>query len=329
MSLMKVIIVDSFGSADKLSIGNWEKPNVRPQEILVRVHATALNRADILQREGKYPPPAGASPILGLEIAGEVVELGAEVSRWKIGDKVFGLVSGGGYAEYATIHQAMTIQVPENMAFEQVVAIPEVFLTAFQALVWLAKIQAQEKILIHAGASGVGTAAIQIAKELQCQVFVTASSAKHNLCLDLGAKNAIDYQSQDFQTEILKLTENQGVNVIIDFMAASYFQKNIDSIQLDGRLVILALLGGVQVEHFNIGKVFAKRLHILCSTLRSRSLDYQIRLTQDFWMFASEKFANGSLKPVIDSIFDWTQVQEAHRYMEANRNAGKIILKII
>lgn len=325
---MKAVLIEKFGSAENLKIGKWETPQLQDYEVLVKVHATALNRADLLQREGKYPPPAGASPILGLEIAGEVVALGVEVSRWKIGDKVFGLVPGGGYAQYAKIHENMAIQIPENMSFETAAAIPEVFLTAYQSLVWSAKLQAQETILIHAAASGVGTAAIQIAKEIGAEVFATASAGKHALCLDLGAKAVIDYKTQDFEQEIAHLTNGSGVNVIIDFLAASYFQKNINSLSIDGRLVLLALLGGAEVSQMNLSKILMKRLQIIGSTLRSRSLDYQIRLTQEFWQFASTNFLIGKFKPVIDSIFEWDNVQEAHRYMESNQNAGKIILKI-
>lgn len=325
---MKAIIIKEFGDSSNLQMGDWETPRPESQQILVKVYATALNRADILQREGKYPPPLGASPILGLEIAGEVAQVGTAVSRWKVGDRVFGLISGGGYAEYATIHEAMAIELPDNMSFETAAAIPEVFLTAYQALQWLAKLENGEKILIHAGASGVGSAAIQIAKEMGAEVFVTASAGKHEHCLALGASKAIDYRSQDFHKEIMNLTDNQGVNVIIDFMAASYFQQNIDSLALDGRMVILALLGGAQLAECNLSRILAKRLQIIGSTLRSRKLDYQINLTKDFWNFASIKFANGRLKPVIDSIFDWENVQEAHKYMEGNRNAGKVILRV-
>lgn len=325
---MKAVIIKAFGGAENLNIGNWEKPMPKANEILVRVRATALNRADILQREGTYPPPAGASPILGLEIAGEIAEIGEGVSRWKVGERVFGLISGGGYAQYATIHEAMALPIPPKMSFHTAAAIPEAFLTAYQALVWLAKLKANEKILIHAGASGVGTAAIQIAQEVGAEVLVTASALKHELCLALGAKKTIDYQSQDFHEQIMQYTDKQGVNVVLDFLAASYFQRNIDSLALDGRLVILGWLGGVEVAQFNMTRILAKRLTIMGSTLRSRTSDYQINLTRDLWSFASDRFANGKLKPVIDSIFDWKDVQKAHLYMQANKNAGKIVLEI-
>jgi len=292
------------------------------------VHTTALNRADTMQRRGVYPPPAGASPILGLEIAGEVAEVGTEVTQWKPGDRVFGLIPGGGYAEYAVIHQDMAMPMPNGFTFEQAVAIPEVFLTAYQAMKWLADIQSGEILLVHAGASGVGTAAIQLAKAMNVKTIVTASAPKHQTCLDLGASLAIDYKTEDFKEKALEFTEGRGVDVIIDFIAAPYFHNNIDALAIDGRMVILALMGGLNVDGFNLGKMLRKRLKVMGSTLRARSRDYQIRLNQDLKAFAIPLIEQGQIKPVIDSVFDWTQVVEAHQYMEANKNTGKIILKV-
>jgi tumor protein p53-inducible protein 3 len=325
---MKAVIIKQFGGAENLTIGDWETPIPQAQEVLVKVRATALNRADIMQREGKYPPPAGASPILGLEIAGEVVGLGNEVKNRQIGDLVCGLIPGGGYAQYAIIDERMTFKIPSNLSFEQAAGIPEVFLTAYQALQWLAKIQPSEKLLVHAGASGVGTAATQLAKLWGNTCFVTASAGKHALCLDLGASATIDYKTQDFAKEIMQLTDNQGVDVIIDFMAASYLNANLQCLRPDGRLVMLALMGGMMANNVNLALVMMKRLQIIGSTLRARQPDYQIRLAQEFWAFAESHFASGSLKPIIAEVFDCTEVIKAHQTMEANANAGKIILKI-
>lgn len=324
---MKAVIIEKFGAPENLKIGEWEKPKPKAQEILVKVHATALNRADTLQRKGMYPVPEGATPILGLELAGEVVEIGSEVNDWSLGDKVFGLIPGGGYAEYAVIHEKMAIEIPETWTYQEAAAIPEVFLTAFQALKWLANIQSEETLLVHAGASGVGTAAIQLAKTMSIKTFVTASAEKHQICLDLGAEKAIDYKSQDFEKEILKLTDNQGVNVIIDFIAAPYFNQNLNVLKLDGRMVMLALMGGVNVQT-NLLSILRKRLSILGSTLRSRTLAYQIQLTEDFKDYAFPFFEKKQLKPVIDSVFNWEKAAEAHHYMESNQNKGKIILAI-
>lgn len=325
---MQAILVKSPGDAEQMYLGEAPTPTIKAQEILVKVHAAALNRADTLQRRGMYPPPAGASEIMGLEIAGEITEVGAAVTLWKTGDKIFGLLPGGGYAAYAAMHQDMAIKLPKYLTYEEAAAIPEVFLTAFQALKWLGKLQPNEKILIHAAASGVGTAAIQLAKAMKAEVYATASASKHQVCYDLGATQVIDYQSQNFQEEVLQSTGEKGVNMILDFVAAPYFQQNIHTLSTDGRLVILALLGGLEVEKFNLGLLLRKRLQIIGSTLRARSQDYQIKLTKEFWGFAAAFFENKSLKPIIDTVYPWQEVIKAHQRMEANQNIGKIILKI-
>lgn len=329
MVKMKAILFDEPCTADKLYIGEFAKPAVGEEEILVEVKATALNRADILQRLGKYPPPQGASPVLGLEIAGIVSEVGAKVFKWKIGDKVFGLIPGGGYAQYAVIHEEMALRIPDNLTFEQAAAIPEAFLTAYQAIVWLAELKPAEYILIHAGASGVGTAAIQIAREIGSKIIVTASAEKHFICKELGAEVLIDYKSQSFKEVVMKATNNYGADVIIDFIGANYFNDNIESLTRDGRLILLATLSGGKVNEFDVRQILTKRLKIIGSTLRSRSLDYQIKLIKDFKEFAYDKIASGRIKPVIDKVYDWTDVAEAHKRMEENKNIGKIVLSII
>jgi tumor protein p53-inducible protein 3 len=326
---MKAILVKEPGGPEQLTLGEYEKPTPNPDELLVRVHATALNRADTLQRQGKYPAPKGASPLLGLEIAGEVEVAGSNCKRFKKGDKVFGLLPGGGYAEYAVIDEAMAMPVPENLTMEEAAAIPEVFLTAWQALVWLAKLQEGERVLIHAGASGVGTAGIQLARELNAEVIITASAQKLQTCLDLGAQKAIDYKATPFDEEVMSYTNSEGVDVIIDFISGPYFKQNLECLRLDGRLVILASLGGGKVEDIDLRKILAKRLHVMGSTLRSRSRDYQVKLTEDMSRFALPLFKIGKLKPVIDSIYDWDKVADAHRYMEQNKNIGKIVLKVV
>jgi putative PIG3 family NAD(P)H quinone oxidoreductase len=325
---MKAIIVEKPGGIEQLKLGDYPKPQCGETEILVKVKATALNRADIMQREGKYPPPAGASPILGLEIAGIVESVGSKVFKWKSGDKVFGLIPGGGYAEYAIINENMVIEIPDNLSFEESASIPEVFLTAFQSLVWLSELKANEFVLIHAGASGVGTAAIQIARELGARIIITASTEKQKICKDLGADLTIDYKTKNFKDEILKFTNNYGADVIIDFIGGSYFKQNIESLTRDGRLVILSTLSGGKIEEFDVRPILAKRLKIIGSSLRSRSLDYQIKLTKDFKDFAYEKISKGIIKPVIDKIYDWSEVAEAHKRMEENKNIGKIVLRV-
>ncbi|PRY16260.1 putative PIG3 family NAD(P)H quinone oxidoreductase [Pontibacter ummariensis] len=325
---MKAILVKQPGGPEQLVLGEYEQPLPKPYELLVRVQATALNRADTLQRQGKYPPPKGASPLLGLEMAGEVVEAGISCSRFKKGDKVFGLLPGGGYAEYAVINESMAMPVPENLSMEEAAAIPEVFLTAFQALMWIGKLKPGERTLIHAGASGVGTAAIQLARAQRAEVLVTASGPKLQACLDLGANKAINYQEVNFEDEVLAYTNSEGVDVIVDFIAGPYFKKNVQCLRLDGRMVLLASLGGGNVSDLDLRSVLTKRLQITGSTLRSRTLGYQIELTEEMRAFAMPLFESGIIMPVIDTVFDWKQVAEAHRYMEENQNIGKIVLKV-
>lgn len=323
---MKAIRFETPGEPNVLKLGEFNTPEPKENELLVKVKAIALNRADTLQRKGKYPPPAGASPILGLEIAGVVTDMGKEVTKWDKGDKIFGLIPGGGYAEYAVINKEMAMPVPGNLSMLEAAAIPEAFLTAYQSLIWYGKLKKDETVLIHAGASGVGTAAIQIARELGAKIVVTASKRKHQACINLGAEMTIDYKNESFEKKILEFTNDKGADLIIDFIGGPYFNQNITSLNIDGRLIILAILGGGKVDEFDLKKLLSKRITILGSTLRSRKLDYQIKLTKEFSEFALKKFNLGKLHPVIDSIFEWDKVAEAHKYMEENKNIGKIAL---
>ena len=311
-----------------MQMGEWETPEPGPNDIRVQIKATALNRADTMQRRGVYPPPPGESPILGLEMAGVVEKVGTDVTRWQVGDRVCGLLGGGGYAEMCITHEDMALALPDNLSFEEGAAIPEVFLTAFQALHWLAKIKPGEQILVHAGASGVGTAAIQLIRLHQANCFVTASAGKHATCLELGASHAIDYKQENFAEAVKELTDGKGVNVIIDFIAAPYFQMNLDSLGLEGRLVMLSLIGGVKPQGVNLAPILRKRLQIIGTTLRARSLQYKMDLTRDLQTHCMPHFASGKLKPIIDSIVPWTEVVQAHERMESNLNTGKIVMRI-
>jgi len=323
---MKAIIFEAPGEPNVLKLGEFNTPEPKENELLVKVKAIALNRADTLQRKGKYPPPAGASPILGLEIAGVVTNTGKKVTKWDKGNEIFGLIPGGGYAEYAVINEEMAMPVPNNLSMHEAAAIPEAFLTAYQSLIWYGKLKKDDTVLIHAGASGVGTAAIQIASELGAKIVVTASKRKHQACINLGAEMTIDYKSESFEKKILEFTNGKGADLIIDFIGGPYFNQDINSLNIDGMLIILAMLGGGKVDEFDLKKLLSKRITILGSTLRSRKLDYQIKLTKEFSEFALKKFNLGKLHPVIDSIFEWDKVAEAHKYMEENKNIGKIVL---
>jgi NADPH:quinone reductase-like Zn-dependent oxidoreductase len=222
----------------------------------------------------------------------------------------------------------MVMAVPDSLNLIHAAAIPEVFLTAYQSLVWLAHLQAHETILIHAGASGVGTAAIQLALALDAVPIVTASKEKHNLCTHLGARATIDYKTRDFAVEVKNITNDKGVDVIIDFIGGPYFKNNIDILRNDGRLVLLAAMGGGKVEAFNLLSLLSRRISVMGTTLRARTIDYQIRLTHEFWGFARHLFEDGFLRPVVDKILPFEDVAQAHTLMEGNKTAGKVILKI-
>jgi tumor protein p53-inducible protein 3 len=326
---MRAVIVKQSGGMNQLTISGVPTPEPAPGELLVRVRAAALNRADILQREGNYPPPPGASEILGLDMAGVVEEAGRGCKTRRAGDRVFGLLPGGGYAEYAVIPEAMAMLIPGHLTFEQAAAVPEVFLTAFQTLVWIGRLQAGETVLIHAGASGVGTAAIQLANELGAAVLATTGTdEKCESCRSLGAVRAINYRKEDFLAAVLEHTRSMGVDLILDFVAAPYWQKNIAALGTDARMVLISLMGGSIADRVDLGEILTKRLQISGTTLRGRPEQYKIRLTEEFAEFALARLAAGQLKPVIDSVFPWEQVAEAHARMEANRNIGKIVLTV-
>ena len=326
---MKAILLHAHGGRENLYLGETAAPQISDYEILVKVHATALNRADILQREGKYPPPLGVSQIIGLEMAGEVIQIGEKVTRWQIGDRVCGLLAGGGYAELVSIHEELALGIPDNLSYHEAAALPEVFLTAFQSVKWIANLQKGETILIHAGASGVGTAAIQLAQLFDTeQIIVTASKGKHATCLALGAHHAIDYTSENFAERVQEITKGKGANVVIDFLMAAYFQKNLEALGMDGRMVMLATMGGIKMPEAILFNILRKRLQITGSTLRSRELSYKIDLTNAFKEQVWGHFSTGRLKPVIDSVFDWKEVTKGHQRMEENENVGKIVLAV-
>lgn len=324
---MKAVLVEE--ETTRLYIGETEKPAVSENELLVKVKATALNRADLLQKRGNYPPPNGASPILGLEASGIVEETGTNVKGWKKGDRVCALLPGGGYAEYTAIPADMAMPMPESFSFEEAAAIPEVFLTAYLNLFRLGELVSGETVLIHAGASGVGTAAIQLVREAGARSIVTAGTQeKRDFCLSLGAGTAIDYKEGPFAPELKEATKDNGVNLILDFIGAPYFQQNIESLAVDGRLVIIGVMGGPKVKEVNLGQLLFRRLKVIGTALRSRPVEDKIDLTKRFSEFAMPRFADGRLKPVIDSVWDWDKADEAHQHMEQNKNTGKIVMRV-
>jgi putative PIG3 family NAD(P)H quinone oxidoreductase len=281
-----------------------------------------------MQRLGQYPPPPGESDILGLELAGEVEAVGAAVKDIAPGDRVFGLVGSGGYAEKAVIDARMAMPIPAGWSFAQAAAVPEVFFTAQETLFTLGGLREGESVLIHAAASGVGTAGIQMAREIGARIFITAGSAeKIQRCVELGATAGCNYKEQDFAEWLKEVTNGQGVDVIEDFIGAAYWERNLRSLKTGGRLVLVGLMGGVKVEA-NLGLLMTKRLQIFGSVLRSRPLADKIAITQRFRAKWLPLLAAGRIQPVIDRVFPLAQAADAHRYMEENRNFGKIILSV-
>ncbi|MBV7509577.1 NAD(P)H-quinone oxidoreductase [Bacillus sp. sid0103] len=324
---MKAVFVDKRNQ--DLYIGDVHDPIPTEGELLVKVKASAVNRADLLQRKGLYPPPPGASNILGLEMAGVIEGVGSGVTGWTEGDRVYALLSGGGYAEKVVIPAEMAMKIPNGMSFEEAAAVPEAFLTAFLNTVELGQLKSGEHVLIHAGASGVGTAAIQIANELGATSIITAGSAeKLDRCLALGANYTVNYKEEDFSKKVHAVTNGGGVQLILDFIGASYWDANIKSIGIDGRWILIGVLGGQQLANVNLGAFLQKRIQFIGSSLRSRSKSFKIELTRKFEAFSNEKFANGKMFPIIDRVYKWQDVAAAHQYMEENRNIGKIVLKV-
>lgn len=325
---MRAITFTAPGGPEVLQLTEVADPVPTPDQVLVRVRATALNRADTMQRTGNYPPPPGESDILGLELAGEVEAVGAAVKDIAPGDRVFGLVGSGGYAEKAVIDARMAMPIPAGWSFVQAAAVPEVFFTAQETLFTLAGLQEGETVLIHAGASGVGTAGIQMARETGAHVLITAgSSEKIRRCLDLGASAGCNYKERDFADWVKEVTNGQGVDVIEDFIGAAYWEQNLRSLKTGGRLVLVGLMGGVKVEA-NLALLMTKRLQVFGSVLRSRSLADKIAITQRFRSRWLPLLAAGRITPIIDRVFPLAQASDAHRYMEENRNFGKIILEV-
>ena len=308
----------------------WEEidtPAPGPGEVLIETVATAVNRADLLQRRGMYPPPDGASDLLGLEVSGTIAQLGGDVDGWQVGDRVCCLLPGGGYAEYVTAPADMLLQVPEDIALVDAAAIPEVFYTAYLNIFLEAQQSEGERVLVHAGASGVGTAAIQLCQLFDSPVYATASTPKLDFLRQMGVEAAIDRLQEDFAERIDQLTDGEGVDIILDPVAADYLSRNIDILKRQGRLVIIGLLSGASAE-LSLATVLMNRLRIIGSVLRSRSVDEKIEITDHFRQEVWPWFENGELEPVIDRRMSITEANEAHALVRSNETVGKVVLEI-
>lgn len=326
---MRYVDLPSFGAPEEMVIATGPLPTLRAGEILVRVEASGVNRPDVAQRQGTYPPPKDASPILGLEVAGEVVALGEGVDEFSVGDRVCALANGGGYAEYCAVPAGQALPFPKGFDAVKAAALPETFFTVWANLFQMAGLTEGETVLIHGGTSGIGTTAIQLAKAFGAEVFATAGSAeKCQACLDLGAKRAINYREEDFVEVIKAETGRRGVDAILDMIGAAYFQKNLSSLAKDGCLSIIAFLGGSLVERVDLTPIMIKRLTVTGSTMRPRTAEEKrgIRdeLVGDVWPLIEA----GKVTPVINSVLPFEQVAEAHHLMESSKHIGKIMLKL-
>jgi len=325
---MKAIILKEFGEADVLKFNDAPEPSLRPDDLLVKIHAAGVNRADIIQRKGGAGKATyGDSDLMGLEIAGVITAVGTHTKGFKIGDRVMGIVGGGGYAELARINYKMAIPIPEGIDFIQAAAIPEVFVTAHEALFHLGRLQSGNSVLIHAAASGVGTAAVQLAHLAGAKVFVTTRAEKLGTVLTLGANVGIDYRSQDFAEVVMQETRDLGVDVIVDFIGAPYFEKNLRSLSAGGRLVQVGLLGGSKAS-IPLDRVLYQHLQIIGTVMKSRTLEEKQAMVSRFRDQWLSYFKQGKLKPVVDKVFPLEKAADAHRYMESASNIGKIVLAV-
>jgi len=327
--LMKAVVTDGQGGPEVMRFGEAAMPEIGADEVLIRIAASAVNRADTQQRKGSYPPPPGESEIMGLEAAGVIEAVGAGVERWKVGDRVMTLLGGGGYAEFARAAQGTLMAIPDGFSMTEAAAIPEVFLTAYLNIFREAGLKSSETLLMHGGASGVGTAAIQLAKALgPSNVIVTVGSEdKAEACKALGADHAILYKQEDFAERVQEITEKHGADVILDHIGGGYFAQNMACLAIYGRLVIIGLLGGAKAE-INIGRMMVKRQRVIGSVLRARSVAQKTALTEAFRKEAIGRFQTGELKPVIHDVLPLADIVKAHQMMEANVNTGKIILTV-
>lgn len=326
---MTFIAHGSGGGPEVLVPARGAVPSPQADEVLIRALAVGVNRPDVAQRSGSYPPPPGASPIIGLECAGEVVAVGEAVTRWKIGDQVAALTNGGAYAEYVTAPEAQTLPWPKGYDAIRAAALPETYFTVWANLFGHGRLAAGEAVLIHGGTSGIGVTAIQLAKAFGATVYATAgSAAKCAACLELGADAAIDYRAQDFVEEIKKLTGGKGVDVVLDMVGAPYFTKNIRCLKLDGRLVMIAFLNGHVAESVDLRPIMVKRLSVTGSTMRPRTTAEKGAIAAALEAKVWPLLEQGQCGPRIFQVFPLAEAAAAHRLMESSAHVGKIMLKL-
>jgi putative PIG3 family NAD(P)H quinone oxidoreductase len=324
---MKAITLSDFGGSDMMRFSDVETPAPDDNQVLIRVRATSVNRPDVIQRQGNYPAPPGDSEILGLEVAGIVETIGKKVSRYAPGDRVFALIGGGGYAEYALALESHTMPIPESIDFEQAACICETYITAYLNLFLIADLQGKQSVLIHGGGGGIATAAIQLCKALSAdtEIYVTASTAKIERVRQQGADHVIDYRSQDFATEIKRISEKRGVDVILDHIGASYLEPNFNSLAIGGCIMQIGVMGGIKAE-INLAKMMVKCQRIIGSVLRSRAIEEKASIIKQFEQGVVPLFASAKIAPLIHATFPLSEAAQAHDLMEQSGHFGKIVL---
>jgi len=325
---MQAITVDSPGNEDAMKLGDAPAPELQPESLRIRVAASAVNRADLLQRQGLYPPPPGASAVLGLECAGEVIEVDEGVSGWKPGDRAMALLAGGGYAEEVVVHAGSAMHVPERLTLVEAAAVPEVFLTVFLNVFQLGGLEPGGAALVHGGGSGIGTAAIQLVKAAGATAIVTAGSdEKCARCRELGADVAVNYRTGDFTAEAKEATGGRGVDVVLDSIGAPYVRGNLDALAVGGRLVLIGLMGGAKAE-LNLGALLMRRLQVIGSTLRARPVEEKAEIVAGFVERFGGALESGEIGPIVDRCFPLAEVAAAHRLVKASEHFGKVLLQV-
>jgi NADPH2:quinone reductase len=327
---MKAVLLEGFGGVEVLKVGEVEKPQPGENQVLVKVMATSINRPDLVQREGKYPPPPGDSEILGLEVSGIIEELGPGVTGWQKGDRVMSLVGGGGYAEYAVAYAGHLMRIPDSMSFEEAACVCESYITAFLNIFMIGEFRDGQAAILHGGGGGVNTAGIQLCRALapSCKLIVTAAPEKMERVRQLGADLVINFrETPDFTEAVKEFTGKKGVDLILDHIGAKYLAPNMNSLAYKGRLVSIGVTSGIKAE-LNLALMMVKRQSIIGSVLRSRPVSEKGEIVAEFTRRALPKFADRTVVPIIEKVFTLDQVVDAHRMMEEDRHFGKIVVKI-
>lgn len=324
---MKYIEITQAGGPEVLQVTQGPRPEIKADEVLIEVYATGINRPDILQRQGLYPMPKGVTLIPGLEVSGVIVQVGEHVTQFKVGDKVCALTNGGGYAEYCAVPANQTLKIPKNLSFVEAAAIPETYFTVWANLFQIGQLNKNETVLIHGGASGIGSTAISLCHAMGIKNFSTVGSDDKVEKLS-AVSQVINYKTQDFEKEVLAQTDGQGVDVILDIIGAAYFNQNLRLLKRDGRLVIIGFMGGRKVDGFDIQELMLKRAVVTGSTMRARTNAEKAKIAQELEQFVWPLIEADQCKPMIYKTFAFDEVAQAHQCLESSQHTGKVVLEI-